>query len=320
MNEPQSIKVSIVIPTYNRGWCIEQAVESILRQEYANVEIVIIDDGSTDDTSTRIAALQERTSGPDGRRLVYFRQENAGAPTARNRGASLCGGDYIVFMDSDDLLTLTGLKKAMNFWSTCDADYLYLQVQKTDAEGAPLTCDLIGGEFDGSSKSLLAYSWHTMGAIYKRKVVEQVGPWAPELKGSQDWEYQVRVKLSGFTGVFLPEVIGLWRSHDLGRIGAAGFRRDYVWSVERACLLIARAAEAKGRCDKFMRFALLRRLIRHTLEAGANGAFADRQRILRSCILMTTSPWERALVAALAIFSLRATDRVIYAAIQRRFE
>ena len=87
--------VSVIIPTYNRAEIIEEAVDSVLAQDYKDFELIVVDDGSTDNTSEVLA-----TYGDDIR-VLY--QENKGVSAARNRGISEAAGKLIAFLDSDDL-------------------------------------------------------------------------------------------------------------------------------------------------------------------------------------------------------------------------
>jgi glycosyltransferase involved in cell wall biosynthesis len=88
--------ISIIIPTYNRARTISQAIESVLAQTYSDWELLIIDDGSTDETETAV-----RPHLAD-QRVRYVKQENAGPIAARNNGAQLAAGDWLAFLDSDD--------------------------------------------------------------------------------------------------------------------------------------------------------------------------------------------------------------------------
>ena len=89
--------VSVIVPTYNRAYCLEKAVDSALAQSHGNVEVVLIDDGSTDGTQ----ALVEHRYGGDSR-VRYFRQPNGGISRARNVGLARAQGAFIAFLDSDD--------------------------------------------------------------------------------------------------------------------------------------------------------------------------------------------------------------------------
>ncbi len=92
---PESPKVSVVIPTFNRAQLVTEAVDSILSQSYRDFELVVVDDGSTDDTAQRLTAY--------GHHIRLYRQENRGASAARNAGIGVARGEYIAFLDSDDL-------------------------------------------------------------------------------------------------------------------------------------------------------------------------------------------------------------------------
>lgn len=100
--------VTVIIPTYNREKRLERSIASVLEQDYPNVEIIVVDDGSTDSTEAVIKMIAERNLGLD-KRISYIRQDNHGACVARNRGMMLATGDYIMFLDSDDLLDRTKL-------------------------------------------------------------------------------------------------------------------------------------------------------------------------------------------------------------------
>ena len=89
--------VSVIIPTYNRGRTIERAVDSVLAQDHRSLEVIVVDDGSTDDTAGR---MRDRY-GHDSR-VVYLRQPNGGVCVARNTGMARARGEFIAMLDSDD--------------------------------------------------------------------------------------------------------------------------------------------------------------------------------------------------------------------------
>jgi len=90
---------SIIIPAYNRAHLINQPIESILKQDYDDFEIVIVDDGSTDHTRETIKAFQEKDA-----RIKYLYQQNAERGAARNSGFKISAGKYVIFFDSDDIM------------------------------------------------------------------------------------------------------------------------------------------------------------------------------------------------------------------------
>lgn len=89
---------SIIIPSYNRASIVERAINSVLAQSYLDFEILVVDDGSTDSTQTVVSSISDS-------RIRYVFQENKGVCAARNHGASLAKGEYLVFLDSDDYVT-----------------------------------------------------------------------------------------------------------------------------------------------------------------------------------------------------------------------
>jgi len=94
---------TIVIPSYNRGHIVGRAIESVLNQSYSDFEIIVVDDGSTDNTKEVVSQYIDS-------RINYFFQENSGVSVARNNGSKLAKGDYLVFLDSDDYVKDIWLK------------------------------------------------------------------------------------------------------------------------------------------------------------------------------------------------------------------
>lgn len=86
--------VSVIIPTFNRGWVVREAIDSVLIQDYLNFELIVVDDGSTDDTDAILVTY--------GNRLEVIKQPNRGVSAARNRGIAAARGELIAFLDSDD--------------------------------------------------------------------------------------------------------------------------------------------------------------------------------------------------------------------------
>lgn len=101
-------KVSVVVPVYNAQNYLRECIESILNQEYTNLELVLIDDGSTDDSGEIARGYAEKDS-----RVVYRRIDNSGVSTARNTGIEMATSEWIVFVDSDDVLERDYLRKLM---------------------------------------------------------------------------------------------------------------------------------------------------------------------------------------------------------------
>lgn len=104
-------RISVIIPTHNRSAVLLRAVHSVLNQSYQNIELIVIDDGSTDDTEMVLAPFVAANS------VHYYKTENAGVAAARNYGVSLATGQWIAFLDSDDEWISQKLTEQMNFLS-----------------------------------------------------------------------------------------------------------------------------------------------------------------------------------------------------------
>lgn len=129
MLQPTAIKVSIVIPVYNTENYVVEAVESIMNQTLKEIEIIIINDGSTDNSFQLVRSLALRD-----RRIRFYTQQNKGLSETRNYGIELAKGEYIYFMDSDDILSSTTL---MECYQKCKAYNLDFLIFDAEVFGAP---------------------------------------------------------------------------------------------------------------------------------------------------------------------------------------
>jgi len=102
-------QVSVIIPSYNRGWIIKEAVDSVLAQDYSDFELIVVDDGSTDNTSEILNSYKEDI------KVLY--QDNKGVSAARNRGVAASSGRFVAFLDSDDLWLAQKLTVQVEFFN-----------------------------------------------------------------------------------------------------------------------------------------------------------------------------------------------------------
>ena len=115
--------ISVIIPTYNRAHLIKRSAQSVLNQTYKNLELIIVDDGSTDNTKEVIDSLNDE-------RIVYVKQENHGVSSARNTGINVANGKYIAFQDSDDIWHSDKLEKQINTLKQNNADIVFCKIFK----------------------------------------------------------------------------------------------------------------------------------------------------------------------------------------------
>lgn len=113
--------ISIVIPVYNAEKYLSRCLESILSQTYKNIEVIIVNDGSTDKSQQIIKTYQKKS-----KKVRVFNQSNVGVSKARNLGIKYCKGDYILFLDSDDWIDEDYIEKSIDFLKNNKVDLLLL--------------------------------------------------------------------------------------------------------------------------------------------------------------------------------------------------
>jgi len=113
--------VSVIIPTYNRAWTLKKAIESVLEQDYKNFELIVVDDGSTDDTEALVSEYAKA--------VKFVQQPNLGVSAARNRGISIASGALITFLDSDDYWEPQKLSAQVEFFNA-NPDALICQTEE----------------------------------------------------------------------------------------------------------------------------------------------------------------------------------------------
>jgi glycosyltransferase involved in cell wall biosynthesis len=201
--------ISVVIPTYNRSSLIGKSIESVFSQDYPNLEVIVVDDGSTDDTQQVIEVLKNP-------KLRYFRHEqNRGAPAARNTGLHQARGEYIAFLDSDDAWIPGKLSKQMEVMLRSDGDValVYGGMRKIDDEGNTTGYKKPrkrGNIYQSLLKDNIIGS--TSIPLLKTKVVKETGGFDEELRSRQDYDLWLRIaKL--YKVDFVPEPLVLYRVH-----------------------------------------------------------------------------------------------------------
>ena len=177
--------VSVVIPSYNRSRVITDSVRSVLDQSYPNLELFVVDDGSTDDTKKVLEEIRDP-------RLHYVYQENQGACAARNHGASLAAGDFVAFHDSDDLWHADKLEIEMQAMLEHKADVVICKQIHILPDGTTrLTPKRIGEGFLTQTDDLHGIGTQT---ILTRKAVLEKEAFDPAMPRLQDLEWLYRVR------------------------------------------------------------------------------------------------------------------------------
>jgi glycosyltransferase involved in cell wall biosynthesis len=186
-------KVSVIIPVFNRPSRLKEAIMSVLLQSYGNIEIIIVDDGSTDLTVQVVDELA--TKWPDTIRV--FKQDNSGPGVARQLGTCKSTGDYIQYLDSDDLLLPDKFTIQVNaFQRNPEAGIAYgISYQADYSRNPPVISGPIratGHELEYLFPRLLNERWWTTSSpLYRRSTIDLIGPWK-DLINEEDWEFDAR--------------------------------------------------------------------------------------------------------------------------------
>ena len=220
--------ITVVIPTYNRAQFISETIESVLDQTYPNIEIIVIDDGSTDNTEEVVARYVPR--------VKYVKQKNAERGASRNHGLRLADGEFIVFLDSDDLLSPDKIKEDLAiFKRTPSVGLVYTDVLIVDTAGNPIKPIKRRGYAGKVTEKLLGNNFISIGAhLIRTQLVRDIGGFREEreLSGSEDWEMWVR--LSTVTDfAYLPGVSVKIRTHPANTMNdAEGMNRSMSYALD----------------------------------------------------------------------------------------
>jgi glycosyltransferase involved in cell wall biosynthesis len=215
--------VSILIPAYNAQESMVDTIESALAQTWPRKEIVIVNDGSTDQT----LAIARRFASNN---VLVVTQENQGAAATRNKAFSLCQGDYIQWLDADDLLSPDKIDKQMSRVECGCGDRALLssgwgwfvyRPGSTDFRPTALWCDLSPTEWLIRKLSQNLFM-QTATWLVSRQLTEAAGPWNTRLLGDDDGEYFCRVLLASDGVRFVPDGKVFYRVSGSGRLSYIG--------------------------------------------------------------------------------------------------
>jgi glycosyltransferase involved in cell wall biosynthesis len=199
-------KVSVIIPCYNHARYLPDAVGSVLAQTYGDFEIIIVNDGSTDDTKE--VAMRLMAEHPE-RKIRLIEQKNSGLPTARNNGILAADGEYIIPLDADDMLKPGYMERtAAALESHPEAGLAYTWSETTGMQSGVMK----HGEF--TFTNLIVRDGPPCTALIRKSAWEKVGGYSPLMsKGGEDWEFGCSLFEAGYTGVVVPEVLFDYRKH-----------------------------------------------------------------------------------------------------------
>jgi len=211
-------KVSVIIPTYNRAHLIAETIQSVLAQTFRDFEVIVVDDGSTDNTSDIVSPFPVR----------YFQQENKGPSAARNKGIELARGDYVAFVDSDDILLDKALQKSVEVLDAHpEVGFSYGQWYRMDENRR--TCGLIKSSFlnrssivDGKQiirEMLFTYRIPLSTTMVRRCCIQAIGGFNEKMRFSEDRCFHINLARK-YPAAYIAEPLMKYRVHSGGLCAA----------------------------------------------------------------------------------------------------
>jgi glycosyltransferase involved in cell wall biosynthesis len=228
--------VSVIVPTFNRAGMLIELLENMSQQTWKNLQVIVVDDGSTDDTQYCIKKWQASNSELN---LKLLTQENAGPSSARNLGLKHARGEFILFLDSDDLMYPNALSSMISAIHSSGRPYCVASVFPADANGIART---EGKKYSPklSETRLFFNSWATNAALYNRTVLSVVGPFNVDLKLGEDTELNWRVVTIAGQPSLLDLSVGVKREHSSAQLW------QYIDEAEANRALITAEAQFIG--------------------------------------------------------------------------
>ncbi|WP_444930060.1 glycosyltransferase family 2 protein [Microbulbifer sp. SSSA002] len=211
---------SIIIPTFNRVGTIGRAIQSCLDQNREDLEVIVVDDGSSDGTAEYLKSITVDN-------FIYIFQENQGASAARNKGLSLARGRYICYLDSDDFFVV-GRFDVLDFYrSHMDSGFVVCSrvlIRRAFSESVS-PVNLYSSDFN-FSEYIFCYDgfFSTPGIVFSRALASQV-LWDVNLGYGDDTDYVIRLKNSGMKFLMLEDVLTIVDDSDV--FGRLSLKKDF---------------------------------------------------------------------------------------------
>lgn len=179
--------ISVIIPCYNQAHFLSDAIESVLNQTYHNTEIIVIDDGSTDDTFDIATKYKQ---------VKCIRQGNKGVAHSRNNALKYIHGEFVVFLDADDLLLSNALRIGLNTLRDDEKlAFTYGHIKLIDEKGLILEIPDKETVEQNFYKEFLKYNyiWTPGAVMFRKSVLDSIGSFDPNIVPCEDWEIYLRL-------------------------------------------------------------------------------------------------------------------------------
>lgn len=301
------MKVAVIIPCHNVGSYVEAAIRSALASSHSDLDILAVDDGSTDGTRSVLDRLKQENPG----RFRWIAQQNRGACAARNAGVSATQGGYIQFLDADDVLFPGKIERQLALAS--DHDLVIGAYRNVFPEGRP-DQDVLPIADDAWEALIRARMGTTSANLFRRDALVRAGGWDERLKSSQDYELMFRMMANGASVTFDPHVGCAILKRSSGSITRTDERGNWLRYLElrRAVRDHLRTTDAPANAKRIAvadqsLFVGIRVLSKHDREA----AFAEFDRTFDQAFLPERNEANSAAyVTAYRLLGFRMAERI----------
>ncbi len=235
--------VSVIIPCFNAEKWLAEAIDSCLQQTYPNIEIIVIDDGSTDNSLEIIKSY--------GNLISWESFPHKGGNYARNRAFALSKGKYIQYLDADDYILPEKIERQVQFLEETGADVVYgdWRFRRHLPNGKSFLDEIkIAGSQADILESLLANWWTALASLlYKRTAVESSPKWDENLPAAQDRDFFISVVMNGAKVLYQPGCYAIYRRYGNVTVSTVCKPR---W-IKSHCVVLDRAEKKLLRLNKF---------------------------------------------------------------------
>jgi glycosyltransferase involved in cell wall biosynthesis len=300
---------SIIIPTFNRAELLEHALESAAGQTYRPVEIIVVDDGSVDDTPAVVDRWRGRLEREAGIWLRYVYQSNGGVGSARNRGLRESRGEFIQYLDSDDILNPEKLRLHIEcLREHAESGLAFSDMARLDDAGKWTAISVEQGRQIESAAFYCDPRMLTMVGVYRRETCYAAGPWSEDISLGEDEEYSFRALMSTEKCVYLPGNLCAFRDHTGPRLTDVQKQHRGLMLELKAYQRMAELARKLGRLgDPRVLTPLTQRMTCMVVGALNSGDAAAAEAGIRSCRALPIGMGRRVRLGIYEILNLLPT-------------
>lgn len=270
----ESGMISAIVPTFNRAHLVTDALDSLAAQTYRELQLIVVDDGSTDDTQNVVRAWSLNNSNVQ---LEYIHQQNKGVAAARNAGLALARGEFIYFLDSDDLIFPHCLSRLVATLAQ-NSETPFAVSHMRNADMCDRTIRRLSGKAKLSNENIFKNHWMTHSALYRRSTLYRSGPFLPNLRIGEDSELNWRIVATNGIGTVVDEILGTRRVHQYGHLSIGSDVMDRSRSTIDSRVAFADWLGARRSTRPNISFFTLCGFIALGIRAGRYGDYVNKDR------------------------------------------